>query len=60
MKHLKAIFFVLATCSIIGCGDAQPTNVVDSSDQDAIAAYQAAEAAQDAAMDADPDDADDE
>lgn len=56
MKKLFGLLFVLALLpSLPGCGGSDgPANVVESADQAAIDAYDAAIAADQAAMNADP------
>ena len=57
MKLYK-LFAVVAACCLIGCSDGKPTSVMENTDQAAVDAYEAAVAAQDAAMEKDPSDAD--
>lgn len=52
MKQVLAICLFAASTALVGCGDPQPTNLMEDSDQSAIEAYEAAVAAQDAAADA--------
>jgi len=47
-----------ALIGLIGCGTPEATNIMESSDRSAIEAYEAAIAAEDAAMDADSGNAD--
>ena len=53
MKQVLAICLFAASTALVGCGDAQPTNLMEDSDQSEIEAYEAAVAAQDAAAETD-------
>jgi hypothetical protein len=46
--------------ALVGCGDPKATDIMENADQAAIDSYEAAVAAEDAAMEADPGDADEE
>lgn len=56
MKQVFAICLFAAAMVTVGCGNPQPTSVIEDADRSAIEAYEAAVAADDAAADATPPD----
>jgi hypothetical protein len=59
VKRVLAICLFVASIGLVGCGTPEASSVMENADQSAIEAYEAAIAEQDAAMEADPGDADD-
>ena len=53
MKRFAAICLFAASTALVGCGSSEPSNVMDSADQSAVEAYEAAIAAKNAAMESD-------
>jgi hypothetical protein len=60
VKRVLMICLFATSTALVGCGDPQPTDIMENADQSAIDAYEAAVAAEDAAMEADPGDADED
>jgi hypothetical protein len=60
VKRILAICLVAGSTALVGCGKPEATSVMESSDQAAIDEYERLTAEQDAAMDANPPDADGE
>jgi hypothetical protein len=60
VKRVLLICLFATSTALVGCGDPKSTDIMENADQPAIDSYEAAVAADDAAMEADPGDADEE
>jgi uncharacterized protein YcfL len=58
VKRFAAICLFAASTALVGCSSSEPTNVMENAEQSDVEAYEAAIAAEDAAMEADSGDAD--